>query len=107
MPADDCITRNDRFLQAALSLVILETVPVGKRIFKMERINGDEIFIHLDKAAFINKQFQTFTGADAEVVVAFRAYLKIFVYLFFIDDFPAAIALDPQALGNFPLFLSS
>ena len=39
------------------------------------------------------------------MVIAFGAYLKVFVYLFFVDDLLTVLAFYPEAFGDFNLLL--
>jgi hypothetical protein len=49
---------------------------------------------------FVDQQGKAFFCPDPEVVVAFGTDLEVSLHLQFVDDLLAAIALDPEAIGN-------
>ena len=64
----------------------------------MQGIVRSNLRVVLDPAA-VQQQFQPLPRVQAEVVLAFRADVRVGFQVFFPDDGPAAGALGPQPFG--------
>jgi hypothetical protein len=68
----------------------------------VQGIDRPKIITDLEHFAFIQKRRQALTRADRHVMVAFRAYMQVFIKLGGIQRSAAIVAFFPQSFGNTP-----
>jgi len=84
------------FLAAALQLFLV--------VLEAQGVLRGEAVLHLQERVLVDQKGKPLRCRDAEMVVAFRADLEVFLDLFAVDDLLAVVALDPQAFGIFTFF---
>jgi len=65
-------------------------------VFELQRIDGGEIGIELDKAVPVHQTFNPFRSGDLKMVVTLGADLEVALDDLPVDDLMAGIALDPE-----------
>src|SRR5207249_8659314 len=97
---------DDRVIDPRFLPVLPKPIPVRFHVAEFEGVDGVDVCVDLLVTPVVEQGGEALAGRDAEVIIALGADVGVPEDLLLIDDLLAAVALDPQPLGDLdPLVL--